>query len=153
MWVLSHENPTPRARRVLPVSGGSDLVEEIQEKLDGVPNFLGAYRLAEYLTNRSVSLFLVDNVGVVFGLMHPSREFAEVHITFWDRVLEGREDLCADIAQFYMNSNGAKFVVTTIPKSRKRLLAFAKRAGFVSYDESEDKIMLALMRKGGSDGR
>jgi hypothetical protein len=77
---------------------------------------------------------------------------AEVHITFWDGILEGREQLCREVAQMLMASADLQFVLTFIPESRTRLLKFAKEIGFAIIEKQSPMLTLALLREGTEDG-
>lgn len=150
MWSLTHESETPRARQIRLLTE-ADLLE-VEPLFNSVPNFLQETdsTLAELLELPEVVGFLVDKIGLLLMIRHSG--YGDVHITFWDRTLEGREALCNEMAQFVMASAGLQFLLTRIPQSRTRLLAFARAVGFVPVEFTESKVVMALMREGETDG-
>jgi hypothetical protein len=158
MWELSHEGNKPRAREIKPlVTSDRATMEQVALLLATVPNFIpeGA-TLEDVLNQPGVVALLVDNVGMMLaeGITDtPQGSYGYVHITFWDGVLEGREDLCRRVAQFFMVCADLRFLLTRIPVSRARLLRFAEAVGFVAIEEDEDNVKLALMREGELNGR
>jgi len=147
MWSLTHESSTPRAREVR-LLNAEDLLE-VEPLFQSVPNFLEeGTTLASIVEAPDAVAFLVDKIGilVVNGIL-PGK-YGVAHITFWDRVLEGREQLCREVAQFVMACAGLQFLLTTIPQNRQRLLEFARSVGFVPVEFTESLVVLALMREG-----
>lgn len=77
----------------------------------------------------------VDDVGLIFAVFdRPSR--ASVHIVFWDRRLRGREVLCRGLADYIIHKWELDYLCTTIPRTSRPTLAFARRIGF--EDACED---------------
>lgn len=110
---------------------------EITKLMDGVPNFLSkSYRKnAEMFLDQRNRFFLIDDVGVAAVLLEKALPLAHVHITFWDRKLRGREELCkrlCDYVMFYMELDQLH---TAIPKTSVAVQAFAKRIGFRQQSE------------------
>lgn len=105
---------------------------EVTKLMEQVPNFLSkSYRKnTEIFMDSRNRFFLIDDVGVAAVLLEKSLPLAHVHITFWDRRLRGREELCkrlCDYVMFYMELDQLH---TAIPQDSTAVLAFAKRIGF-----------------------
>ena len=75
-------------------------------------------------------ILLVDNVGLLAFGTTIIEGHIDVHVTFWDRILRGREQLAREAIDWAMTSSGALGVYTGIPSSSKATIAFAKRVGF-----------------------
>lgn len=115
----------------------ADYMRFLFSNMAGMPcMFTGGERLTnvesirQTLVDQEWSLFQVDDVGLV--AVGPMRTdfMADVHITFWDKRLRGREDLCRRVAEWVIAGFGLQSVFTAIPVSAKATIAFAKRVGF-----------------------
>lgn len=84
--------------------------------------------------------WVVDDVGLIFAIFDTDHS-ANVHITFWDRRLRGREGLCRALAQLVLDRPGMCYLHTAIPKTSRATLAFAKRVGFEQVMEDEEGVV------------
>jgi hypothetical protein len=74
--------------------------------------------------------FMIDNVGLfAVDLVIPS--MPNVHVTYWDKRLRGRERLVAAICDWLLEYLNVPAVFTQMPAASKATLAYAKRVGFV----------------------
>jgi len=153
MWSLSREQELPMIREITPVVRDEETINQLEAKLRTVPNFLPAkYSLWDVLSAPNTVGYAVDDVGLLIAVNVTQGKMAEVHITFWDGILEGREHLCWEVAQMLMASADLQFVLTFIPESRTRLLKFAKAIGFAVIEKQSPMLTLALLREGTEDG-
>lgn len=92
-----------------------------------------------------VRIFLVDRVGIL--IQGPTRweGLPDVHIIFWDKVLRGREEMCARMARLGAREAGVPGVWTAIPQSARATLAFARRVGFELSHVTEDQVAVMFM--------
>lgn len=75
-------------------------------------------------------LLPVDDVGVLGVGTTMIDNHVDVHVTFWDRVLRGRERLCRQACEWAIEQRQAEGAYTAIPASSHATIAFAKRVGF-----------------------
>lgn len=105
-----------------------------------VPNFLSEIENPyQIFLDPANTFFQIDDVGVV--AIMPLAEHLHCHITFWDGRLRGREGLCKKLAMFITGLT-KKELITAVPKDRRVLLAFAKRAGFTDTFHNEESVFL-----------
>lgn len=121
---------------------------DIVDKCNRVSNFLykDAYLTYSAFLDDGNVVYLVDNVGTVF-LKPRSGFIAEVHITFWDGRLRGREAICLEIGRDFLKQRGLREgrFVTAIPADRAAVIAFAKRVGFkIAVEGMIDVLVLDL---------
>lgn len=111
---------------------------DIVEKMETVPNFLqkNSYENTRAFLDDRNRFFLIDNVGIAAAIPQRWFETAHVHITFWDRKLRGREELCRRLVEYVIETMELDHAITVIPRKSEAVLAFAKRIGF--KDKSED---------------
>jgi hypothetical protein len=76
------------------------------------------------------TFYATDDVGLLAGGPFVQHGMGDVHITFWDRVLRGREELARRVAEWHMKERGYDAVYTVIPSRSVATLAFARRVGF-----------------------
>jgi hypothetical protein len=94
--------------------------------------------MAEIIDPRTL-IVLVDDVGALFAIPD-SLTSAHVHISFWDRRLRGREQLCRQLAQMVLRQYGFHYLYTAIPARLRTVIAFAKRVGFIPVTENGDTV-------------
>lgn len=104
-----------------------------------VPNFLPKDNPYSIFLDPENTFFKIDDVGLITVM--PIAEHLHCHITFWDGRLRGRENLCRKLALFVTGLT-KKELITAVPKDRKVLLAFGKRAGFTETFHNEDSVFL-----------
>lgn len=119
---------------------------DVAQKMSKVPNFLGN-QPPEVLVQKNTAAFLVDGVGILYAADIREGESAHVHMTFWDGVLRGREELVHRTAGVVMQAFNLDHVWTAIPKSMPRVVAFTKRAGFFPFFEDDNLVALRLDRR------
>ena len=86
--------------------------------------------------------YLVDDVGLLcFDPFQPGK--AHVHVTFWDRRLRGREELCRQMCLMLMEWSNVQLVLTAIPLDARVVRAFAIRVGFKPWKVLGDKEIFA----------
>lgn len=119
------------------------------DKMAGVPNFLSRRNPFETFLAEDVTVFEVDDVGMLLiGHMQYGYS-ASVHVTFWDKILRGREDLCRSMAELVIAIAGLKFLWCAVPlgPESRVILAFAKRIGFVPVFERNGVVVLHYTRR------
>lgn len=117
-------------------------------KLAEVPNFLDQSDLFGVFFRPDTIFFEVDDVGMLGIADMQYGQSASVHITFWDKRLRGREELCQKLADWITAIANLQFVWTVVPISSRAVLAFAKRIGFVVVREQNGVALLHYQRRG-----
>jgi hypothetical protein len=108
-------------------------------KLKGLPSVFSnqpmetAEKIAQAM-KYDTRIFAVDDVGIIVVAQVESDVTAHVHITFWDKRLRGRENLCIEMADLIQRLFQLQFLWTAIPVSSAATVAFAKRVGFKIQD-------------------
>lgn len=115
-------------------------IMEVVDLMQLVPNFLSEIENPyQIFLDPENTFLLIDDVGLV--AIMPLAEHLHCHITFWDSRLRGREGLCRKLAMFVTGLT-KKELITAVPKDRRVLLAFAKRAGFTETFHNEESVFL-----------
>jgi hypothetical protein len=95
--------------------------------------------LRQSLLEHNWRLYQVDDVGLMGVGPTLYRGMPDVHITFWDKRLRGREGLCRAVAYMVMGELEVPGLYTPIPATARATLAFAKRVGFRVVDYQRGK--------------
>lgn len=133
-------------RVVRPMPRDPWLIREAVKKMRKVPNFLGKENPYDVLLDESVIPLQVDDVGII--LLKPQGEKVEVHITFWDGRLRGREELCQKVAERVLKHY--KVLWTAVPKDSRFVRAFAERVGFEATQEKNGAVVYVMRRNNGT---
>lgn len=147
MKVDCNERDGLHEREIRKLENDIAIIADLVDCVKKVPNFLYHSPAREFenyrlFLNDSNQTFLVDDVGVLVAI--PCHCGAEVHITFWDGRLRGREELCRKVADGLLRQ--FKWLVTAIPTDRLALIAFAKRVGFVELSRQDDIVVMKYPR-------
>lgn len=111
------------------------------EKMNKVRNFLPKENpVAPFIRPGNV-FFEVDDVGMI--ALVPENGIIHCHITFWDRRLRGREELCKTVAEWAHALTG-KILATGIPETSPAVIAFAKRLGFKEARREQGIVVLCF---------
>jgi hypothetical protein len=153
MWlrVTCDEPGGPVVRTVLSVPCTDSAAWKIYERIKGLPNFVSAD--SQQLTPESmlwlflpqVQYYLVDDVGVIV-LRVQSAAHGDVHVTFWDKRLRGREKLASSTADAIIKEKRLEYLETYIPKDSRAILAFAKRVGFEQLTPEDSDVHCLVYR-------
>ena len=136
--ILSIECKEPdgvHTRQVRPLANDSATAHYLFAKLHGLPSMfsntplLSVDKVLEGI-DKGLILFLVDQVGILAIRDIQSPLSAEVHMTFWDKRLRGREQLAIEMCNFMHKKADVAILWTAMPSTSKSSLAFAKRIGF-----------------------
>lgn len=134
-------------RRVIRVVPDLPMILDIHAKMREVNNFLVSSNPLAVFLREDIEVYLVDDVGILVAVNIQQGGTAHGHITFWDKRLRGREGLVYNTAQIIMERNDLHSIWTAVPKSARRVVAFAKRAGFKAYHEDSQVVCLKLDRR------
>jgi hypothetical protein len=102
---------------------------EVVDKMQQVPNFLPKHNPIEPMFSDSTLFFEVDDVGMIAVVPTHYAKVAHCHITFWDKRLRGREQLCRNLCEVVRGLCKYSLLVA-IPEDRPTVIEFAKRVGF-----------------------
>lgn len=145
--------PEPTIADVVLIPPESELIWDIFYKIKDIPNMLvdeehpGPFA-AKALFDRSNMIFQVGDCGII-GVANIERgHSAEVHVTFWDGMLRGKEKVCRQVAEALINKFELKILYTRIPELRHSTLAFAKRVGFEEVRKYHGCIFLQFYLHG-----
>lgn len=139
-----HERRGSVMRRVVEVEPSALVEKYLSDRLPQKANQSPIKDLS-HIYSRGARTFLVDDVGVMLkGIVNYSG-MCDVHIGFWDCILNGRESMCRDMAAEVAEAAGLPGVWTAIPLSARATLAFAKRVGFVEQGQSDSVSILTLL--------
>lgn len=128
--------PEPTLADVTLVPVDSEVLWDIFYKIKDIPNMLVDDEYPEpfaarALFDRNNMIFQVGEAGVI-GVANIERgHSAEVHVTFWDGMLRGKEKVCRQVAEVLVDKFQLEILYTRIPEYRLTTIAFAKRVGFV----------------------
>lgn len=133
--VLCKERSGEIIRRARYLRDHLDDAVYVYHRLRGLPSMFSATPLESLQPIRKAfeqgwQILAIDDVGLVAVGTDMVEEYIDVHITFWDRVLRGREDLARVAIGWALDVTEAQGVYTAIPSSSKATIAFAKRVGF-----------------------
>lgn len=129
--VLCKEPKGDRLRHVRPLEPLTEDVLAVYDKVQLCKSMFGRVTTTsiEKMLVDHWKFWLVDDVGLLcFDPFQPGK--AHVHITFWDKRLRGREQLCRTTALWLMEKYNVDTVLTAIPEKARTIVAFALRVGF-----------------------
>lgn len=115
---------------------------ETIDRLKTVPNFLPPDNEVQPFLSPGSVFFEVDDVGLL-AFIPTAHRLAHVHISFWDKRLRGREELCRTVAEWVVGLTGM-ILATGIPESAPAVLAFAKRVGFGETNREHGIVVLTF---------
>lgn len=138
--VRCHEKHGPVWRKIRPMVRTIEHILETVDRLKKTVNFLPADNEYTVFIDERNLFFEVDNVGLV-AVIPWSEAVLHCHITFWDKRLRGREELCRSLAEFVTYTT-QKPLITGIPETSELILAFAHRAGFEESSRSNGVVIL-----------
>lgn len=138
--VRCHEKDGPVWRKVVPMVRAIDTIMATVDRLQRVPNFLPADNQYTIFLDERNLFFEVADVGLI-AVMPWSEQVLHCHITFWDKRLRGREELCRTLAQFITYTT-QKPLITGVPETNDVVLAFARRAGFEESSRNNGVVIL-----------
>lgn len=106
----------------------------VVQSVRGMPNFLGqGPDNLSILFDDQTDVYLVDHVGAILVCKQPvlfKPGAAHVHVTFWDKILRGREELCRQLANLVIEQERFWYLWTAIPENAGAIRFFARRVGF-----------------------
>lgn len=117
-------------------------VDSLPERMQTISAMLAVRNFAERRYSRLLShdtiLYKIDDVGCV-GVLNviPGRS-AEVHFTFWDGRMRGRETLLRSLAEGVLRTHRLVFLHTSIPNNLVAVRAMAGRIGFSLHTATQD---------------
>lgn len=138
--VRCEEKGGPVWRSVRPMDLSIQNILSVVEKLEGVTNFLPATNAYSIFLDERNTFFEVDQIGLI-AVFPYSERVLHTHITFWDKRLRGREELCRDVARVIVGLT-KKILITAIPEENAVILAFAKRLGFEEGSRNNGVVIL-----------
>jgi hypothetical protein len=132
---------------VRPLKRDPSYVDLLESHVRSVPNFLGKDTLWSLSSQVGSSFFEIGNCGLVGVVNTHYGRFADAHITFWDGQLEGKEEVCKEVARFIIEACRLHFLLTYIPAGRTNLIAFAERLGFIKLEINNGVVLLGLFKE------
>lgn len=97
-----------------------------------------------FLVGNAEWFWKVDDVGLIcVSPLGSMPHTAHVHITFWDKRLRGREEICRELARRVTAECHYHTFWTAIPREARTVLAFAKRVGFQVHSEDAKRLVLS----------
>jgi hypothetical protein len=150
--IICRERRGNRLRTVVPMAKNEVIYDWLYEKIAKIPNFVldqpGDVTREDmdwWLSQPEVEAFLVDDVGIVVVMHNFIARTAHVHITFWDRILVGREELCRELSRRVFAWYTLLNMYTVIPESSRAVMAFAHRVGFRTVMKKGESLVLVLL--------
>lgn len=131
-----------KIRRVEEVEPSDTLERYLRYRL---PDGKSPLKTLDLIWSKSVRIFLVDNVGMMMKGPFDWNGLPDVHVVFWDRILNGREIMCRSMARRIADDAGAKGVFTATPKDALTVIAFAKRIGFSQVSAGNGVIVMVML--------
>ena len=109
-------------------------IARVCDKVRCVPNFLGnGTGSIAFVFDPMTDIYAIDDVGAIIVCKRPTLfqpGAAHVHVTFWDKILRGREDLCSTLAKHVLIEEQFSWLWTLIPENAGAIRFFARRVGF-----------------------
>lgn len=133
---------------VTPIHRDPTYVDELEEKIRTVPNFLSkSETLWSTISQAGSSFFEIKDCGLVGIVNTRAGYYADAHITFWDGKLEGKEEVCRELATLLIEACRLHFLLTYIPERRLNLIGFASDVGFVPIKRSNGVVMMSFFKE------
>lgn len=137
-WILTelcNERDGPRWRSIYYADPSAELEEYLWNKLQGLPSMFSITPLQDRerlrrLWDRNLMWMTVSDVGIV-GFDLTTRSMPNIHITFWDKKLRGREHIGIRLCNWALDYFDVPALFTQCPAASKVTIAYAKRLGFV----------------------
>jgi hypothetical protein len=142
MLFTCEERRGTRIRRVEEVRPSIELEEYLRHRL---PRDRSPIKNLEMIWSVGVRIFLVDDIGVMLKGPLEYIGLPDVHIAFWDKILNGREAMCRSMAQKIAEESHARGVFTAISKTGRATIAFARRVGFRISHTGETSLVLTML--------
>ena len=110
------------------------LEDFLWERMHGLPSMFGIVPLVDRdrlrrLWDRNLMWLMVDDVGIV-GFDLTTRAMPNIHVTFWDKRMRGRELLGTELCNWALDYFQVPAIFTQAPAASKVTIAWAKRLGF-----------------------
>lgn len=137
-------------RRVEPMPKSSIDLAWLILMLKGKDSFLRHVGMADaisLLLDKRTYILTVDDVGaVVLSNIHEGVA-AEVHVTFWDGRIRGRERMCRKIAEWLFRIHKLDQMFCLIPEGNTTGLRLAQAVGFKETRRENSNVLLILERR------
>lgn len=137
-----NERRGDKLRRVQEVIPSEPLIGYLRRELEDTP---AALEGIERLLIPGARVFLVDTVGAIFVGTQYINGMPDMHVAFWDKVLNGREHMCRNMAKMIAYDARSAGVWTAIPRESRATLAFAQRVGFKDFGGMGPVAALVLL--------
>jgi hypothetical protein len=129
-----HEREGSRYRKTFLVYANRELEDFLWLKMKDLPCMFDAQGLKHRESLRALwdtnKMFLmIDNVGLV-GIDLSTPSMPNVHVTFWDLKMRGREPIGIVTCQEIIKHLGVPALFTQMPSTSKATMAWTKRIGF-----------------------
>ena len=122
------------------------LVLQLKEK-DSFLRHVGMADALVLLLDQHTYILTVDNVGVIILTnIHKGRS-AEVHVTFWDGRVRGRERMCRKVAEWLFRMFELSEMYCQIPEGNTTGLRLAKAVGFIDFRHENGNVLFILERR------
>lgn len=100
------------------------------------------------LLDKSTHVLGIDDVGAVILTNIAEGYAAEVHVTFWDGRVRGRERMCRKMAKLLMDKFRLEQIFCLIPEGNTVGLRLAQAVGFKEGRHENGNVLLYLERRG-----
>lgn len=138
-------------RRVEPLSKTAKDLAWLVLMLKRRDSFLRHVSMADALTlllDKRTYILTVDDVGaIILSNIHEGFA-AEVHVTFWDGRIKGRERLCRKVAEWLFRIHRLDHLFCLIPEGNTTGLRLASATGFKDTCRENGNVLMILERRG-----
>jgi hypothetical protein len=137
-------------RRVEPLSKTAKDLAWLVLQLKEADSFLRHVSMADALTlllDKHTYILTIDSVGAVVLSSINEGYSAEVHVTFWDGRVRGRERMCRKIAEWLFRMYSLAEMHCLIPEGNTTGLRLAKAVGFKDFRHENGNVLMILERR------
>lgn len=150
MLCACHEKGGLTLRRVEPLAKEAKALAWLVLMLKETDSFLSHVSMADALTlllDKRTYTLTVDDVGaVILSNIHQGLS-AEVHVTFWDGRVRGRERMCRKIAEWLFRMYDLGEMYALIPEGNTTGQRLAKAVGFKNFRCENGNVLFILERR------
>jgi len=150
MLCACHEKGGLTLRRVEPLAKEAKDLAWLVLRLKETDSFLRHVSMADALTlllDERTYILTIDDVGAVILTSIHQGFAAEVHVTFWDGRVRGREGMCRKIADWLFRMFTLEQMFCLVPEGNTSGQRLAKAVGFKDIKHENGNVLLILERR------
>lgn len=150
MLCACHEKTGLTLRRVEPLVKDAKTLAWLVLMLQESDSFMRHVCMADALSlllAQNTYVLTIDDVGAVILTGIKKGCSAEVHVTFWDGRVRGRERMCRKIAEWLFRMYELSEMLCLIPEGNTTGRRLARAVGFVDFKHENGNVLFILERR------